>query len=112
MVRSNHQGIMRQRKKFAHEDVTDIEYDNLVTDPEATVKSIYQHFGLTMNVVYQNNLIQDCILARAYKSTHQYTIEDYGFTREEITHYLASSPTEDKVQLSASEYQYLPDVYP
>ena len=112
MVRSNHQGIMRQRKKFAHEDVTDIEYDNLVTDPEATVKSIYQHFGLTMNVVYQNNLIQDCILARAYKSTHQYTIEDYGFTREEITHYLASSPTEDQVQLSASEYQYLPDVYP
>ena len=102
---------MRQRHKFSYVNVIDIEYDGLVNDPKATVKSVYQHFGLHLNNEYKASLIEDCTIALSYKSTHKYTIEDYGFTREEITHYLSRSPTEDKAQRNTNEYQYQPDWY-
>ncbi len=109
MVHSNYLGIMRQRKKFADDDVIDIEYDNLVSDSEATVKSIYQHFGLSMSTEYRYRLGQGCTLAKSYKSTHVYSIEDYGFTHQEIAHYFSGLPTEDKAHPGTEEYQYQAD---
>ena len=84
MVRTNHQGIINHRHKFLPENSIDIEYDQLVTAPEKTVTSIYQHFGMSLNDLYKSRLLQDCIAARSYKSTHEYAVEDYGFTNEEI----------------------------
>ena len=84
MVRTNHQGIINHRHNFSSENLLDIEYDNLVNDPEKTVVSIYQHFGMPLNAEYKTRLLQDCITARSYRSTHKYNVEDYGYTKEEI----------------------------
>ena len=96
MVRANHQGLINHRHKFMPENSIDIEYDNLVIDPEKTVNSIYRHFGMPLNDVFKARLTKDCTAARSYKSTHEYTIEDYGFTNEEIILYFGDQPIEDK----------------
>ena len=97
MVRTNHQGIISHRQNFAPENAVDINYDKLVSAPEATVKSIYQHFGMSLNATYEASLISDSIKAKSYKSTHTYNVEDYGFTTDEISQYLTNQTSEDQV---------------
>lgn len=90
MVRSNHQGIMRHRHKFPYRNVYDVQYGDLVTDPEAVVNTIYYHFDMSLSPNYSVQLKNDCEAAKTYKSTHFYNIEDYGFTHEEIAQYMAN----------------------
>lgn len=97
MIRTNHQGIISHRQNFAPENAVDIHYDNLVSDPETTVKSIYQHFAMPMSDLYRASLAKDSIAAKSYKSNHVYAVEDYGFTSEEIKQYLSSQSTEEQV---------------
>ena len=96
MVRTNHKGIINHRHKFMPENVIDIEYDSLVIDPEKTINSIYKHFGMPLNDLYKAKLLQDCIAAKSYKSTHQYTVEDYGFTSEEIFQHFSNELPETR----------------
>ena len=96
MVRTNHQGILNHRHKFMPENLIDIEYDQLVIDPEKAVVSIYRHFGMPLNDLYKARLLQDCKAAKSYKSTHKYTVEDYGFTNEEIIRYFSEQPEKIK----------------
>ena len=88
MVRTNYQGIINYQSQFDKKNVFDIEYTDLVAQPEATVRSIYQHFAMSISTEYEAKLIKDCIAAKSYKSSHNYSIEDYGFTNDEITQYL------------------------
>jgi len=88
MIRSNYQGILNYQSQFDANNIFDIEYTDLVNNPEVTVKSIYTHFQLTLNPHYESLLKKDCIAAKSYKSSHTYSIEDYGFTNDEITAYL------------------------
>ncbi|NOQ13342.1 MAG: hypothetical protein GQ583_02520 [Methyloprofundus sp.] len=105
MVRTNYQGIISHRYNFAPENAVDIQYDNLVAEPEATVKSIYQHFSMPLSDVYQTSLIKDSTAAKSYKSNHVYAVEDYGFTTEEISQYIANQSAED--QLFDEKYHML-----
>ncbi|MDC9729380.1 MAG: sulfotransferase [Methyloprofundus sp.] len=88
MVRTNYQGIINYQSQFDKKDIFDIEYTDLVTQPEITVRSIYQHFGMPISTDYATQLIKDCTAAKSYKSSHHYSLEDYGFSSEEITQYL------------------------
>ena len=88
MVRTNYQGIINYQSQFHKKNVFDIEYADLVSNPEATVRSIYQHFDMSISPEYEAKLIKDCIAAKSYKSSHSYSIEDYGFNNEEISLYL------------------------
>lgn len=97
MVRTNHQGIISHRLNFSPENAVDILYAKLVSDPEATVNSIYQHFAISMSEEYKASLKQDSIAAKSYKSEHVYAVEDYGFTREEIEQYLSNQTAEDQL---------------
>ena len=105
MVRTNYQGIISHRYNFTPENAVDILYDDLVSDPETTVKSIYQHFSLPLSDLYKASLQQDSIAAKSYKSNHVYAIEDYGFTNEEISQYLSSHSAEE--QLFDERYRML-----
>jgi len=97
MVRTNHQGIISHRLNFAPENAVDIHYDQLVSDPEVTVASIYQHFEMPMNDEYKTSLKLDTIAAKSYKSQHVYALEDYGFTSEEVEQYIANQSTEEQI---------------
>jgi len=88
MISTNHQGIIKQRYQFSAKNWIDIKYDDLVNHPEKTVNLIYKHFGMSLNQVFKEKLAIDCAAAKFYKSTHDYAIEDYGFTHEEMMQYL------------------------
>lgn len=97
MVRTNHQGIITHRQNFDPEHAIDIHYAQLVSDPEASVKSIYQHFSIPLTNEYKASLQQDSIAAKSYKSSHVYAIEDYGFTEEEIRLYISNQTAGEQV---------------
>lgn len=97
MVYSNHQGIISHRQNFAPENAVDIQYEQLVSDPETIVKSIYQHFSLPLTETYKASLKKDSIAAKSYKSSHSYTLEDYGFSKADIIQYISSQTPEDQV---------------
>ena len=105
MVHTNYQGIISHRYNFTPENAFDIQYDDLVADPEATVKSIYQHFAMPLSDEYKTSLLKDSVAAKSYKSNHSYNIEDYGFTMEEISQYIAAQSTEE--QVFAEKYRML-----
>ncbi len=104
MVRMNHQGIINYRSNFTHENAIDIQYQNLVSDPETTVISIYQHFVIPLSDLYKASLQQDCKAAKFYQSPHIYALEDYGFTREEIEQYISSQSAKDQLLDQNTEY--------
>ncbi len=97
MVRTNYQGIIEHRQAFDPKNVIDIEYDDLVTRPEATVKSIYRYFGMTLSSQYQVQLTKDSTAAKSYKSSHTYAVEDYGFSSDEIERYMLGHSSKHEV---------------
>jgi hypothetical protein len=61
-----------------------VRYDDLVADPEATVRRIYDRLGLRLSPAYSEVLEQEAERARSYRSRHHYDIEEMGISREEI----------------------------
>jgi hypothetical protein len=53
-------------------------YTDFVADPEATVRRIYDRFGLTLTPGYAARLSAEAVTLRQYRSTHHYTLAEYG----------------------------------
>ena len=64
-------------------------YPSLMADPVARIVEIYQRFDLTMTPVLAENLRQDVEQQRKFKSDHQYSLEQFGLTREYVYRELA-----------------------
>ena len=63
-----------------------VRFDDLVTDPEATVRRVYEHFGFRISRRYENRLMRQTRRAnkRAKKRKGKYSLEDMGLTEQEI----------------------------
>jgi len=61
-----------------------VTYDDLISDPEATVKRIYHHFRMDMSPAYAEILARQAERARIYQSRHRYTLQAMGLSRQEI----------------------------
>lgn len=61
-----------------------VKYDDLVTDPMSVVEGIYDRFGYTMSEATRGRLSKACDKHKTYKSQHMYTLEQYGFTRQQV----------------------------
>ena len=59
-------------------------YDDLTANPRETVRRIYEHFGFELDPEFDRILVEANEKSRRYKSSHDYTLEDTGFTREQI----------------------------
>lgn len=53
-------------------------YTDLVADAEATVRRIYQHFGLALTPAYAARLREEAAAFRRYRSSHRYSLAEYG----------------------------------
>jgi omega-hydroxy-beta-dihydromenaquinone-9 sulfotransferase len=53
-------------------------YTDFVADPEATVRRIYDRFGLALTPDYAARLSEEAGAFRRYRSTHRYTLAEYG----------------------------------
>ena len=61
-------------------------YDMLVSDPTAFVSCIYDRFGFDMSKSYSRYLDAQTQKSKNYKSSHGYSLEQYGLTTEQVVH--------------------------
>jgi len=61
-----------------------VSYPVLMADLASTVGDLYHRFGLELTPAYQQILQEESDKSRRYKSSHHYSLEQFGFTREQI----------------------------
>lgn len=62
----------------------ELRYEDLLRDPKGTVLSVYKHFNWTPSATFLERLDNEHLQSRNYKSGHEYSLEQYGFTKQEI----------------------------
>lgn len=61
-----------------------IDYTTLVEKPEQTVTELFARFGIELSPAYARALKKEQEKARSYKSSHAYSLENFGLTPETI----------------------------
>ena len=61
-----------------------IDYRDLVRDPQAELEKLYAHFGWTVSETYRGRLRSATQRQRGFRSAHQYTLEEFGLSKEWI----------------------------
>jgi omega-hydroxy-beta-dihydromenaquinone-9 sulfotransferase len=73
-----------KRGLFPPERFVTLRYDDLVADPRGAVGRLYEHFGLPMSDAFLARLDAATRRTGDYKSGHDYSLEEFGLTREEV----------------------------
>ena len=61
-----------------------VRYAQLVKNPKAVVEEVYDWMDLEMSDAYRARLEQATQKQKRYKSSHQYSLEEYGLTEAEV----------------------------
>ncbi len=72
------------RKSIPASQFIGLKYDDLLADPQGTVKKIYSHFNWSLSEKFLVKLSKEDARNKNYKSAHEYSLEQYGFTKQEI----------------------------
>jgi omega-hydroxy-beta-dihydromenaquinone-9 sulfotransferase len=72
------------RREIPQDRLIEIPYEALAQDLEGTVRKIYSKFALPLSPDYLARLRAECNSARGFSSTHRYSLEDFGLTRDGI----------------------------
>jgi hypothetical protein len=59
-----------------------IRYADLAKDPGATIGQVYAHFGFNPSPAYLDRLAQATKRQRDFKSSHNYTLEEFGLDQD------------------------------
>ena len=59
-------------------------YDDLVRDPEKTVRHIYRRLNLPIEAAFEQVLRQECTRVSHHKSRHKYDLAGTGMSRDEL----------------------------
>jgi hypothetical protein len=57
----------------------------MVANPEQMIRAIYERFGLEVSSAYAEVLWQETIASHQYQSRHDYSLQETGLTRKQIT---------------------------
>jgi hypothetical protein len=72
------------RKKADPRQYYCIDYRDLVGNPRQTVERLYAHFGWPISETFRARLDAATQKQRKFKSKHEYTLEDFGLSKEWI----------------------------
>lgn len=61
-----------------------VKYTLFTGDPYQTVLNIYQHFGWNVDPEFKKRLEAETTATRSYSSGHQYSMEQYGYSKEKV----------------------------
>ncbi len=62
----------------------EVKYDDLLSDPQGTVRSIYNHFNWNPSEKFLERLSREHARNKNYKSVHEYSLEQFGFTKQQL----------------------------
>lgn len=71
-------------KEIKNDHLYVVKYDDLIENPKQIVQDIYANFDLEVGKQFENNLNDFLSTQRNYESKHDYSLENYGFTKEYI----------------------------
>jgi hypothetical protein len=72
------------RKTLPPAQFIQVKYEEMLADPRGTVLTIYKHFNWTPSEKFLERLDRENARSKTYKSHHEYSLEQYGFTKQEI----------------------------
>ncbi len=72
------------KEKLDPKNLITINYEDLINNPKVTIEEIYNHFGLEMSDVYSKKLAAITKKQKSYKSSHDYSLEQFGMTEEHV----------------------------
>ena len=82
--------LFRFRSQVSLENHFCIDYRDLRDDPVRTIESLYGHFGWAMSEIFQARLSNIGARNKNYQSSHQYTLEEFGLSRQTLEKELAA----------------------
>jgi hypothetical protein len=59
-----------------------VDYRDFTRDPVRTLEQLYEHFGWPMSEAYRAKLIAATEQGRKFQSKHEYTLEEFGLSKE------------------------------
>jgi omega-hydroxy-beta-dihydromenaquinone-9 sulfotransferase len=86
----------------------ELKYDDLLNEPQETVLKVYRHFNWQPSDKFLERLGQEQARNKDYKSAHEYTLEQYGFTKEDVCRELGDIM--DELGFAREEGPAVPDV--
>ncbi|MFT4704049.1 MAG: hypothetical protein ACI81R_001745 [Bradymonadia bacterium] len=98
-------GIAYYRAYLEHGDMIEsnrfiaLTYDELVADPKTTIERVYDQLEIPMSAAFTQRLRQETQRARQYRSSHAYSLEEYGLEKREI--YEALKPVFERYDFDA-----------
>ena len=76
--------FQRIKPTLTEENLLVVRYEQLVENPIRIIEGIYRRFNLPLTPNFREALIEETSKARSYRSKHSYSLEQYGFTEDEI----------------------------
>lgn len=78
------QHLFQFRQKVNPRQYYCIDYRDLTRDPKAAIEKLYEHFGWTVSDAFRKKLTVATQRQHEFKSHHDYTLEEYGLSKEWI----------------------------
>jgi hypothetical protein len=78
------QHLFEFRRKVNPQQYYCIDYRDLAQDPKQALEKLYSHFGWQMSRAFSEKLATATESQREFKSSHEYTLEEFGLSREWI----------------------------
>ncbi|MEU2254804.1 sulfotransferase family protein [Nocardia xishanensis] len=80
------QRFLADRKRHNADQFIDVYYDDFVTDPIDTVRSVYRHFGLPLSAEAEAAMaaLHAESTTGAARPSHRYTLDDFGLTADQV----------------------------
>ena len=72
--------LFRFGTRTAPERYFRIDYRELTQDPRRVVEAVYRHFGWSMSPLFRARLEEAAKQQRAFRSKHEYTLEEFGLS--------------------------------
>lgn len=76
--------MLELKKELPSDRYIEVRYEDLIAQPKNVVEKVYQQFGLPMSGEYEAWLEAEVNKSRAYKSSHSYSLSDFGLDEATI----------------------------
>ncbi|MDD9892965.1 MAG: sulfotransferase [Gammaproteobacteria bacterium] len=76
--------MLELQKELPADRYIEVRYENLIAEPKAVVERIYDQFELPMSDDYAQWLDAEVNKSRQYKSSHSYSLADFGLDEADI----------------------------
>lgn len=70
--------MLELKQELPSDRYIEVRYEDLITEPKAVIDRIYQQFELPMSYEYESWLDAEVSKSREYKSSHSYSLSDFG----------------------------------